>query len=98
MDGLAVGHLQRHPRLVAPAHHRALTDLRARELLDGDTLTMYGVEVRQQIEERTDALEQPLLDAIGADLEHVLDQLNEWGRQVIEAGDFPPDPRKRAAG
>jgi hypothetical protein len=76
----------------------ALTDLRARELLDGDTLTMYGVEVRQQIEERTDALEQPFLDAIGADLEHVLDQLNEWGRQVIEAGDFPPDPRKRAAG
>jgi len=77
---------------------RALADLRARGLLDGATLTMQGVEVRQEIEERTDALEQPLLDAIGADLEQVLEQLNEWGQRVIEAGDFPPDPRKRAAG
>ena len=77
---------------------RALADLRASGLLDGDTLTMQGIEARQAIEERTDALEQPLLDAIGADLEQVLDQLNGWGQRVIEAGDFPPDPRKRAAG
>lgn len=77
---------------------QALADLRARGLLDGDSLTMQGIEARQEIEERTDALEQPLLHAIGADLEQVLDQLNDWGHQVIEAGDFPPDPRKRAAG
>lgn len=77
---------------------RALEALRSQELLDGDTLTERGMAVRQELEVRTDALEQPLLAAIGPELDQVLDQLNDWARQVTAAGDFPPDPRKRAAG
>lgn len=77
---------------------QAMAQLRKQGLLDGDAITMRGIEVRQEIEARTDALEQPLVRAIGTDFDHVLAQLNEWGRRVTEAGDFPPDPRKRAAG
>lgn len=77
---------------------QALADLRSQGLLDGDTLTEQGRAVRQGIEERTDALEQPIVEAIGPELDAVLEQLNGWAQRVTKSGDFPPDPRKRAAG
>ncbi len=77
---------------------RALAALRAGGYLEGDALSERGRQVRQEIEDRTDQLEQPLVEAIGADFDRALDQLNAWGTACIEAGAFPPDPRKRAAG
>jgi len=77
---------------------RALTELRSAELLAGDALTEQGREVRREIEDRTDQMEQALVAAIGNDLEPALERLNRWGAACIEAGAFPPDPRKRAAG
>ncbi len=77
---------------------RALAALRSAGYLDGDSLSEGGRRARQEIEERTDRMEQPLVEAIGADVDRVLDQLNRWGGACIEAGAFPPDVRKRAAG
>lgn len=77
---------------------QALARLRAKSLLDGDQLSEKGRSVRQAIEETTDALEQPVVDAIGAELPDVVAQLKRWGKLVIESGNFPPDPRKHAAG
>ncbi|HEX2916042.1 MAG TPA: hypothetical protein VH186_35090 [Chloroflexia bacterium] len=77
---------------------QALSSLRSAGLIEGDSLTSKGREVRQKIEEQTDAMEMPLVEAIGADLEMVVSRLNEWGEACIKAGEFPPDPRKRAAG
>jgi hypothetical protein len=77
---------------------QALARLRAAGLLDGDLLTAQGRATRDAIEERTDALEQALVDAIGPELPDVLAQLNTWGARITESGNFPPDPRKRAAG
>jgi hypothetical protein len=77
---------------------RALAELRSAGLLSDATLTVRGRQVRQEIEARTDRMEQPLVDAIGEDLERALERLNRWGAACIEAGAFPPDPRKRAAG
>lgn len=78
--------------------NRALERLRAEGLIDDHSLTEAGRAARQQIEDRTDALEQPIVDAIGDDLPMVLAQLNAWGERVTESGNFPPDLRKRAAG
>jgi hypothetical protein len=72
--------------------------LRDRGLLEGDALSATGRALREEIEERTDAAQQPILDAIGDDLDGVVDQLNRWSAACVEAKAFPPDIYKRAAG
>jgi hypothetical protein len=72
--------------------------LRRSGLLDGDSLSATGHGLREQIEEQTDGAQQPILDAIGDDLDSVVDQLNQWSAACIEAKAFPPDIYKRAAG
>ena len=75
----------------------AADDLRAAGLIDDDGLTDSGLEYRREIEARTDALDQPLIDALGG-VDNIVDQLNGWSERCIDAGAFPPDPFKRAAG
>lgn len=75
----------------------AADNLRTAGLIDGDVLTVAGLDYRREIEARTDALDQPLVDAI-EDLDAVLEPLREWSQYCIAAGAFPPDPFKRAAG
>jgi hypothetical protein len=60
-------------------------------------LTDAGLDYRREIEARTDALDQPLIDAIG-DLDAIIEPLRAWSQQCVDAGSFPPDPFKRAAG
>ena len=67
-------------------------------LIADETLTPAGLRVREEIEEHTDAMEQPLLDAISDDLEPLLTQLHQWSDACIAAGAFPPNEQKRAAG
>lgn len=67
-------------------------------LIADEKLTPTGLRVRAEIEEHTDSMEQPLLDAIGDDLEPLLTQLNQWSAACIATGAFPPDEMKRAAG
>ena len=76
----------------------ALDGLRERGLLDGDEITAAGRAVRRSIEDTTDAMEQAVIDGLGHDLDAVIGQLGEWSQQCVDAGTFPPDPRKRAAG
>ena len=76
----------------------AVADLEDTGLVAGGTLTESGRSVRDEIEARTDALEKPILDAIGGDLEWLLEQLEPWSQAVVSVGAFSPDPRKRAAG
>ena len=79
----------------------AADDLRTAGLIhaaDQDhALTDVGLDYRREIEARTDALDQPLIDAIG-DLDAIIDPLRTWSTSCIRAGLFPPDPFKRAAG
>jgi hypothetical protein len=77
----------------------AATDrLRARGLVDGNDLSENGRTMRDRIESITDSLMQPVVDALGDDLPGLLDTLNDWSRQIIDHGWFPPDPYKRASG
>jgi hypothetical protein len=50
------------------------------------------------IEQRTDEQEQAIIDALGDRLDEICGRLNHWGQRCIEAGAFPPDILKRAAG
>jgi hypothetical protein len=72
--------------------------LRAVGLLEGDQLTAVGLRARDELEATTDALEQPIVEALGADLDAVTDQLAHWSERCIAAQAFPPDAFKRAAG
>ncbi len=76
----------------------AIDGLTAAGLLDGEALTAEGVRVRDEIENATDAMEQKVVDALGADFDATAQQLASWSETCVQARTFPPDPRKRAAG
>jgi hypothetical protein len=76
----------------------ALAGLTGRGWLAGDELTEAGRRARHEIEDRTDAAEQSVVAALGSGLDEAAAALNHWGQRCIDAGAFPPDPLKRAAG
>ena len=72
--------------------------LQDRGLAAGGTLTEDGRRLRDRLEERTDRVVQPVIDAVGDDLPALTDRLTTWSHMIIEHGWFPPDPYKRASG
>jgi hypothetical protein len=76
----------------------AVTRLQADGLLADDTLTAAGRAFREQIEAATDTAQDTLLAAVGNDLKAVVEQTDVWSQRCVDAGAFPPDIRKRAAG
>jgi hypothetical protein len=82
----------------ADAMRRAVARLESRGWVDDDGLTDEGRAARLSIEQRTDDQEQPIAAALGDRFEEICGRLNHWGQLCIEAGAFPPDILKRAAG
>lgn len=83
----------------SPEAMEAATDrLAARGLVADGELTDDGRRLRDDLERTTDRLVQPVVDAIGDDLPALVERLDGWARQIIDAGWFPPDPYKRASG
>ena len=72
--------------------------LRETGLLDGDLLSASGQARRDELEATTDAMEQPIVDALGSGFDAVVAQVDEWSTRCIDARAFPPDAFKRAAG
>lgn len=68
-------------------------------IADG-ALTDTGRDFRDAIEASTDEREQPIVDALAAtgDLDADIDRLDAWSGRCVDAGAFPPDVYKRAAG
>jgi len=77
---------------------RAVARLERRGWVRDGALTGEGRAERLSIEQRTDAQEQPIVAGLGDRLDEVCSDLNHWGQLCIEAGAFPPDILKRAAG
>lgn len=75
-----------------------ITQLQKKGLINEETLTSQGLQLREEIEKQTDLMEQPLVDAIGEDFNTLVMQLNQWSEMCIKAGAFPPSELKRAAG
>ena len=68
--------------------------LQRRGLMRGEQITDAGRAFREEIEVRTDELERPVLDALGDDLDELLEHLDAWSEAIIAAGSYP----KRIAG
>jgi hypothetical protein len=66
------------------AHRR----LEARGLLDGDVLTDAGRAAREGVEEATDRVCQPALDALGDDVEELLAIVGPWGAAIRQASGY----------
>ena len=64
----------------------------------GHELTVAGRRARENIEQATDASQQALIDALGADLEGVIASAGTVGAAVLASQAAPADARKRAAG
>ena len=72
--------------------------LEAAGWLADDALTAQGRAFREEIEHRTDAAQQHLVDALGTDFDAVVAQLDAWSAACIAAKTFPANVLKRAAG
>ena len=72
--------------------------LRADGLMDGDELSDAGRRLRDDIEARTDRSQHAVVEAVGDDLDATITQLQQWSAACVDAGAFPPDIYKRAAG
>ncbi len=72
--------------------------MEGRGLVEGDRLSPAGHALRDQIEAATDAMEQPIVDALATETEPITEQLSVWSQRCIAAGAFPPDVYKRATG
>ena len=80
------------------AMQQAVDGLTARGCINGEQLTESGRALRASIEADTDAQEHSIVDALGDRVNEVCAQLEQWSTRCIEAGAFPPDILKRAAG
>ena len=78
----------------------AVQSLAARGWLAVDLreLTAQGRAAREEIEAATDASQQAVIEALGEELEPLIQDLSGISRAVITACAAPADPRKRAAG
>jgi Helix-turn-helix family len=80
------------------AMQAGLAALETRGLVVDGALTDEGRRLRDDLEEGTDRVAQPVVDAIGADVPALIGLLAGWSRKIIDYGWFPPDPYKRASG
>jgi hypothetical protein len=76
----------------------AAARLHERGFLDAGQLTAAGRRFRDELEERTDAQEQAIIDAMGDDFEATVAAVDAWSTACVAAGAYPPDPYKRAGG
>lgn len=80
------------------AMQAAVDRLTSRGLVAGGALTEAGHALRDAVEQTTDELVQPVVEALGTELQYVERLLDGWSQQIVDAGWFPPDPYKRASG
>jgi hypothetical protein len=64
--------------------------LQRRGLMTSDEqITDAGRAFREEVEVRTDELERSVLDALGDDLDELLELLDAWSEAIIDAGSYP---------
>lgn len=96
--GYPVGEYSASRAWPAERQAAAVAALEADGLLAGGRITDSGRRFRDAVEAATDTAQAGLVAALGDRLGPLTEQLDAWSRRCVEAGTFPPDPRKRAAG
>ena len=66
--------------------------LRSAGLMDDGGLTEAGREHREEIELATDAQMAPAVEALGDDLQELVDLLTPWDLQIMQGAGYPPSP------
>lgn len=66
--------------------------LRSAGLMDDGGFTAAGRERREAIELATDAQMAPAVEALGEDVQELVDLLTPWGRQIMQGAGYPPSP------
>ena len=64
----------------------AIEGMRAKGWLTGDVFSPDGSAFRDRIESETDEMEVPIVDAIGTDLDELLDILRPWTTAIVKVG------------
>ncbi len=64
----------------------AIEGMRAKGWFVGDAFSPEGRAFRERIESETDEMEVPIVDAIGADLDQLLDILRPWTTAIVRVG------------
>lgn len=64
----------------------ALDGMRANGWMEGDGFTPDGRVFRERLESETDAMETPLVDAIGADFDELIGTLRPWAAAIVKVG------------
>ena len=62
----------------------------ARGLVANGAFTDEGRALREAVETATDAQCGPILDALGDDLDELIEILGPWGAAIRAAGGYPP--------
>jgi hypothetical protein len=76
----------------------AADNLRRKGLMAGLELTDAGRALRKHLEDATDVQVAPIVSAISQEFSRCCTALERWSCMCIEAGAFPRDELKRAAG
>lgn len=76
----------------------AFARLEARGLVADGALTRAGRDAREAIEAATDLGQHRVIEALAPGFDELVATLGSWADRVVDAGWFPPDPYKRAAG
>jgi hypothetical protein len=66
--------------------------LRSKGLLDGDGFSPAGAALREEIEAATDAQLEPVVQALGDDLDELVTILAGWSRTIRHGGGYPSSP------
>lgn len=76
----------------------AVARLEADGMIADGAITDRGRAFRDAIEDATDTAQADLVAALGSRVGALTEELDGWSKLCVEAGAFPPDIRKRAAG
>lgn len=96
--GYPVGEYSKTRGYSHEAIEASATGLRDRGWLEASGLTPEGLALRQRIEAATDVSQAVLVDRLGGRLDAITTLADQWSSQLVTAGSFPADGRKRAAG
>lgn len=64
----------------------AIEGMRAKGWMDGDVFSPEGRALRERIESDTDEMEVPIVDAIGAGFDALIDILRPWAAAIVQVG------------
>jgi helix-turn-helix protein len=71
----------------------AYARLQERGLVEGESLTAAGAELREEIEQDTDRANREVVERLAERSDELFTLLGPWARAIVDGGGYPADPR-----